>query len=110
MRARSFIQDHAREEVCLEDIERAAGVSRFKLFEGFKKYFGQSPMAYLKKHRLTAVRQELLEDRCARNISVIAMGWGFTHLGRFASEYRKLFDETPSMTIQRLDARRGRSV
>ncbi|MCY1188248.1 Helix-turn-helix domain protein [compost metagenome] len=108
MRARSFIQDHAREEICLEDIERAAGISRFKLFEGFKKYFGQSPMAYLKRHRLSAVRQELLEDRCARNISVIAMGWGFTHLGRFASEYRKLFDETPSMTLQRLEARRGR--
>lgn len=108
VRARDFIQANAREELCLEDIERAAGVSRFKLFEGFKRYFGQSPMAYLKKHRLTAVRQELLEDRSARNISVIAMGWGFTHLGRFASEYRKLFDETPSMTVQRADARRVR--
>ena len=110
VRARDFIHVHAREEICLEDIERAAGVSRFKLFEGFKRYFGQSPMAYLKKHRLTAVRQELLEDHSARNISVIAMGWGFNHLGRFASEYRKLFDETPSTTIQRLEERRGRSL
>lgn len=109
VRARDFIHAHAREDLSLEDVERAAGISRFKLFEGFKKYFGQSPMAYLKKYRLTAVRQELLEDRCARNISVIAMAWGFNHLGRFASEYRKLFDETPSMTIQRMEARRGRS-
>ena len=65
-------------------------------------------MAYLKKYRLTAVRQEILEDRSQRNISVIAMAWGFNHLGRFSSEYRKLFDETPSMTVQRAEARRVR--
>lgn len=59
---------------------------------------------------LSAVRQEMLEDRSARNISVIAMGWGFTHLGRFSSEYRKLFGETPSATLQRNEARRARSV
>ncbi|AOE84099.1 AraC family transcriptional regulator [Pseudomonas sp. TCU-HL1] len=110
LRARSFIQVHAREDICLEDIERAAGVSRFKLFEGFRKYFGQSPMAFLKKHRLTAVRQDILEDRSQRNISAIALAWGFNHLGRFSSEYRKLFGETPSATIQRLEARRGHSL
>ncbi|MGF6694377.1 AraC-like DNA-binding protein [Metapseudomonas resinovorans] len=109
LRARSFIQAHAREDICLEDIERAAGVSRFKLFEGFRKYFDLSPMAYLKKHRLTAVRQDILEDRSQRNISEIAMAWGFNHLGRFSSEYRKLFGETPSATVQRLEARRGHS-
>lgn len=106
LRAKDFIHANAREAVHLEDIERASGVSRFKLFEDFKKYFALSPMAYLKKVRLSAVRQEMLEDRSARNISVIAMGWGFTHLGRFSSEYRKLFGESPSVTLQRNEARR----
>jgi len=109
VRARAYIQSHAREELRLEDVERASGVSRFKLFEGFRKHFGLSPMAYLKKYRLTAVRQEILEGRGLRNISVIAMEWGFSHLGRFACEYRKLFDETPSMTLQRAEAHRSRS-
>jgi AraC-like DNA-binding protein len=108
LRARDFIHSNAREDLCLESIEQAAGVSRFKLFEGFKKHFGLPPMAYLKKYRLTAVRQEILEDASARNISLIAMNWGFTHLGRFASGYRKLFGETPSMTLQRHEARRWR--
>jgi AraC-like DNA-binding protein len=107
LRAKDFIHANAREAVHLEDIERASGVSRFKLFEEFKRYFAMSPMAYLKKYRLSAVRQEMLEDRSARNISVIAMGWGFTHLGRFSSEYRKLFGESPSMTLQRNEARRN---
>ncbi|CAD5109844.1 AraC family transcriptional regulator [Zestomonas carbonaria] len=109
VRAKEYIHANAREALCLEDIEQAAGVSRFKLFDGFRKYFVMSPMAYLKSYRLAAVRQEILEDRAARNISEIAMGWGFTHLGRFASEYRKLFDETPSATLQRLEARRNRA-
>lgn len=110
VRAKEFMHANAREDVHLEDIERASGISRFKLFEDFKKYFAMSPMAYLKKYRLSAVRQEMLEDRSARNISVIALGWGFTHLGRFSSEYRKLFGETPSATLQRNEARRARSL
>ncbi|VVN83273.1 hypothetical protein PS723_01262 [Pseudomonas fluorescens] len=109
IRAKQYIHENAREALHLEDIEVVSGVSRFKLFEGFRKYFGLSPMAYLKKYRLGAVRQEILEDNSARNISVIAMGWGFIHLGRFSSEYRKLFNETPSMTLQRNEARRNRS-
>ncbi|WXL26972.1 AraC family transcriptional regulator [Ectopseudomonas mendocina] len=106
-RAREFIQANAREEVCLEDIERAAGVTRFKLFEGFRKYLGKSPMAYLKQYRLDAVHRELLEDGSLRNISVIAMDWGFNHLGRFSSDYRKRFNETPSATAARASARRA---
>ncbi len=108
IRARQYIHDNAREALHLEDIEAAAGVSRFKLFEAFKKYFALSPMVYLKKYRLNGVRQELLEHGSARNISAISMGWGFTHLGRFSAEYRKLFDESPSMTLQRNEARRLR--
>ncbi|MNT94402.1 transcriptional regulator EutR [compost metagenome] len=67
-------------------------------------------MAYLKKHRLNAVRQDLLEHGQARNISEIAMAWGFTHMGRFSAEYRKLFDESPSATVQRHEARRMRGL
>jgi AraC-like DNA-binding protein len=110
IRAKQYIHDNARETLHLEDIEAAAGVSRFKLFEAFKKYFALSPMVYLKKYRLNAVRQEILEHGSVRNISEIAMGWGFTHLGRFSTEYRKLFDESPSMTLQRNESRRLRGL
>jgi len=105
VRARQYIHDNAREAIHLEDLETAAGVSRFKLFEAFKKYLALSPMVYLKKFRLNAVRREILEHGSARNISEIALGWGFTHLGRFSAEYRKLFNEAPSATLQRNEAR-----
>lgn len=101
LRAKQFIHDNARENIALEDIERAAGVSRYKLFEGFGQHFGHAPMAYLKKYRLEAVRREILSDCSERNVSSIAMNWGFTHLGRFSNDYKQLFGETPSQTLKR---------
>ncbi|WP_223461993.1 AraC family transcriptional regulator [Pseudomonas sp. GL-RE-19] len=108
IKARNYIHDNAREDIKLEDIERASGVSRFKVFDGFKKYFGMPPMAYLKKYRLTAVRREILEGVPVRSLSLLATGWGFNHLGRFAIEYRKLFNETPSSTLHRGELNRER--
>ncbi|HWT36203.1 MAG TPA: AraC family transcriptional regulator [Paraburkholderia sp.] len=100
-KARQFIHDNAREQIALEDIERAAGVSRFKLFEGFKQYFGCAPMAYVRKYRLESVRREILDDGSIRNISSVALGWGLSHLGRFSTEYKTLFGESPSDTLKR---------
>lgn len=110
LRARQYLHDNAREAVHLEDLEVAAGVSRFKLFDAFRKYFALSPMAYLKKYRLSAVRQAILEQGSTCTISEIALGWGFTHLGRFSAEYRKQFDESPRQTLQRNEARRMRGA
>lgn len=100
LRARAMIEERAGEDLHLEDIEAVAGVSRVKLFEGFKRYYDTTPMACLKRYRLEAVRRAIMSEPCARRISVIAMNWGFTHLGRFSSEYKKLFGETPSATAQ----------
>ncbi|GAB7539087.1 cupin domain-containing protein [Burkholderia sp. 3C] len=99
--ARQFIQAHAREDVTLEDIERAAGVSRQKLFASFRQHVGQGPMACLKRYRLEGVRRDLVSDGSARNVSTVALAWGFTHLGRFSAEYKSLFGETPSQTLKR---------
>ena len=37
----------------------------------------------------------------------IAMTWGFNHLGRFATDYRDRFGETPSETYRRGRNARG---
>ncbi|QGF93004.1 helix-turn-helix domain-containing protein [Pseudomonas sp. CFSAN084952] len=108
LRAKAFIHANAKEDLYLEDIESAAGVSRIKLFEGFRSYFGSTPVAYLRKYRLLAIRQQILEDRSARNVSPIALEWGLNHLGRFSSDYRKLFGETPRMTLMRANGRADR--
>lgn len=100
-RARSFIEANYREAIHLEDIEAASGVSRLKLFESFRKHTGFTPAAYLKDYRLRQARAQLQQDRSDQNVSSIALGVGFNHLGRFAIDYKLAFSETPSETIQR---------
>ena len=56
-------------------------------------------MAYLKRLRLEEVRRLLLARRDGTSVSRIALDWGFEHLGRFASDYRQAFGETPSQTL-----------
>ncbi len=101
VRAKTFIELNCRNGICLEDIEAAAAIPRYKLFESFRKYLGIAPMTYLKQVRLLGVRRDLLKQQDHRNVAEIATAWGFTHLGRFSSDYRKMFDEVPSQTMSR---------
>jgi AraC-like DNA-binding protein len=100
-RACQFIRENAGEELRLLDLERASGVSHSTLYDAFRRHCGMSPTHYLKRYRLQAVRQALLDGPVKQNISAVAMGWGFNHMGRFSSDYRKAYAETPSDTLER---------
>ncbi|GAA5235361.1 AraC family transcriptional regulator [Verticiella sediminum] len=100
-RARNFMERHHGEDIDLDDVAAAAGVSRDTLFSAFRKHCGISPMAYLKQHRLEEVRRLILATGSAGNVSAIALECGLRHLGRFAVEYRRLFAESPSDTLRR---------
>lgn len=58
-------------------------------------------METLRQVRLARVRQALLTDTDTATITEIAMGWGFTHMGRFSLSYRQVFGESPSETLRR---------
>ncbi|MFG2648663.1 AraC family transcriptional regulator [Streptomyces sp. NPDC048436] len=71
------------------------------LQEAFRRYVGMSPMAYVRDVRLTRVRDELrVADPWALSVSEVAHRWGFSHLGRFAEQYRARFGELPSQTLR----------
>jgi AraC-like DNA-binding protein len=99
--ARQFIEDNCAYDIRLIDIERAAGISAQKLHDSFKAFFGVSPVAYLKRYRLQSARRSLLEAHGSYNVAAIASEWGFSHLGRFAQDYSRLFGELPSQTLER---------
>ena len=79
---------------------RMQGVSTRSLYAGFRDFVGASPMQYLRELRLERARAELLGSDAA-NVAAVALRWGFAHLGRFSSEYRQRFGETPSETLKR---------
>jgi transcriptional regulator GlxA family with amidase domain len=104
-RAIDFIEAHLHLPLTLADIARAAGVPGRTLLEHFKSHRSVSPMRYLRDARLAKVRDSLIRADSGERITQIAMTWGFSHLGRFAVDYRALFGESPSETH-----RRGRNV
>jgi len=93
-----YVDSHLDAEIRLEDLVRVSGVSQSSLNKNFRAFTGVSPVAYLRKARLIAVRQALMEG-AVDSVTGCAMKYGFTHMGRFSSAYTKAFGETPSKTL-----------
>ena len=84
------------------DICKTLAVSERALLYAFHDYVGLSPQAYLRRCRLNRVRTALLAARPQETtVTRVAMQFGFLHLGRFAGEYRQIFDELPGATLAR---------
>jgi AraC-like DNA-binding protein len=98
--ARNWIETNAHRPVTVDDIARAVNLSTRSLYNGFRKYLDQTPMDYLKDVRLAKARSDLLTATASKNVTAIAMEWGFTHLGHFARDYQMKFGELPSRTLR----------
>ncbi|KGJ89631.1 helix-turn-helix domain-containing protein [Colwellia psychrerythraea] len=86
----------------IPELCKIAKLSERNLQYGFKEYLGVTPIRYLRLLRLNGVRRDLLINQCDSNKVVdVALNWGFIELGRFASEYRQLFQELPSTTLRK---------
>lgn len=83
------------------ELARATGVSARALQRAFERSGHPSPMAYLRQLRLHHVHTELASHSPdSVTVTTVAGRWGFLHLGRFASQYRQLFGESPSETLR----------
>lgn len=99
-RAATLIDDHCAEPLGTPDIAEAVGLSVRALQAGFKTHLDTTPMAYIRRARLLRVREALV-DGSAASVTDAAMRWGITHLGRLSGDYRAVFGESPSETLQR---------
>jgi len=100
-RAIDYAEAYLAEPVTIADLAAVAGVPGRTLFQHFREFKGVSPMRYLRNARFERVRRALLQAEPEEDVTAIAFAWGFTHLGRFAVEYRRRFGERPSDTIRR---------
>jgi AraC-like DNA-binding protein len=100
-RALDFIEANLDREVGLAEIVRASGVPGRTLFMHFRDCGIGSPMRYVRNARFRRAREALLRARPGQGVFEIATSWGFSHMGRFAAEYRRRFGESPSETLRR---------
>ncbi|MEM9539277.1 MAG: helix-turn-helix domain-containing protein [Cyanobacteria bacterium P01_E01_bin.42] len=100
-RAEKEMGNCLQQPLTLKELARRLGSSSSALSYGFKDLFGMSPMRYLKVRRLNAVRRYLKAgDPEHHTVEVFANQFGFWNSGHFAKDYKTLFGELPSETLQ----------
>lgn len=96
----AYMRENLDKTLTLLDLSRYCGMRSRSLMNAFEAITGFSPMDYLKRLRLSAVRRTLLRsDRSSTQIMNVAMDWGFWHMGHFSKDYRAMFGESPSQTL-----------
>lgn len=82
-------------ELCL-----VAHVSERRLRKAFVDEFDQPPSHFFRAWALTAAHRRLsASEPGSDNVTRVASDLGFSHLGRFAGQYRAMYGETPSSTL-----------
>jgi len=83
------------------ELAAASGASIRTLSRAFMRRHGKGPMQFLKARRLDAAYRALLGATPeSTSVTKVALRYGFNHLGKFASDYRQAFRESPSVTLR----------
>lgn len=98
--AMEFMRAHLSDPISIEDIADACGVSIRTLQQGFRQHEATTPKAFLHRLRLEAAHADLCRGGRDVTVADIALRRGFSHLGRFAAEYRRQYGRLPSETLR----------
>ena len=96
----AYIEANIHSDLSVEELAQVGNVSTRTLYNLFAKIFSTTPKLFVKQAKLRRLREELAGGKAIRNVTEVALSYGFTHLGHFSSDYRKLFGELPSETLK----------
>ncbi|MNF01178.1 DNA-binding transcriptional activator FeaR [compost metagenome] len=72
------------------------------LYGLFERHVRVTPKQYIRNLKLERIHASLSDPCCnVRNVTELALDYGFLHLGRFSEAYRQQFGELPSETFKR---------
>lgn len=93
-RALEFMERHIGDDVCLDDIARAACVSRSHFARLFRVSMGASPMCHLLHMRIERAKTLLAQND--QSICSIALALGFFDQSHFSRTFRRITGLSPS--------------
>ena len=97
------IEQHLGQPLYIPELCVEIGASARTLRVCCQEQLGMSPKRYLLVRRMHMARQALRESSPRETtVTEIATRFGFWQFGRFAGEYKTLFEETPSATLARV--------
>jgi AraC-like DNA-binding protein len=94
LRAKDLADARYAEALAVEDMARAAGLSRAHFSREFKDAFGVSPYAYLLTRRLE--RAATLLRVTDRSVAEVCMDVGLQSVGSFTTSFKRMFGKTPT--------------
>jgi AraC family ethanolamine operon transcriptional activator len=110
LRAEAWLRQNLAEPPPIAVLCEELGVRERTLHDAFRDHLDTTPKAYLKALRLNAAHHDLRRGTVKTRVTDVALDWGFGHFGWFSQDYRRLFGETPSQTLQRSRGHAGRGL
>ena len=99
-RAERAIYDDPGHPWTVAEIAAEAGVSIRSVQVGFRTHLGCSPFELLRSVRLTRAHDDLTHPEPTDTVTSIALRWGFSDMGRFATYYRHRYVSSPHETLR----------
>src|SRR5437016_6710156 len=94
LRARDLADGRYFERLDVDDLARAAGLSRAHFSREFRRAFGESPHAYLLTRRLE--RASALLRTTDRSVADICFSVGLQSVGSFTTSFTRTFGVSPT--------------
>jgi AraC-like DNA-binding protein len=94
LRAKDLADARYTERLGVDDLARAAGLSRAHFSREFRRAFGESPHAYLLTRRLE--RAAALLRNTDHTVTEICFSLGLQSLGSFTSSFTRTYGMSPS--------------
>jgi AraC-like DNA-binding protein len=96
--AEGYIEAHLGDQITVDDVANAAGISVRGLQLAFRDHRGTSPLGFWRDLRLQKAHEALVAGE--GSVTDVALKWGFCHFGRFSQIYRMRYGLTPSRTLR----------
>jgi AraC-like DNA-binding protein len=94
LRAKDVADARYAEPLDVDDLARAAGLSRAHFSREFRRAFGASPHAYLLTRRLE--RAAAMLRTTDNSVAEICLAVGLTSVGSFTTSFKRAFGKTPT--------------
>jgi AraC-like DNA-binding protein len=94
LRAKDLADSRYFEPLDVDDLARAAGLSRAHFSREFRRAFGDSPHAYLLTRRLE--RAAALLRTTDRSVADICLSVGLQSIGSFTTSFTRTFGRSPT--------------
>jgi len=96
----SWIRANSDRPLHMAELEKRSGYSERSLRNAFQERFGCPPKQWIRRTRMEAARQRLLEPGPGETVSTIARDHGYQHVSQFSRDFRCVFGQQPSLVMR----------